>query len=125
MERCVYIYINLYTIIHSFKIKTHFYNSECQSVLLRFQLISLTGTIRGTSCERLFQELGLEPLKLRHWFRKLNLFYKISKKNLPRVSFRYFRQSITSVLQEVFKAATSRVSRSDLILPKIHFSQQL
>ena len=93
-------------------------------MLLRFQLISLTGTIRGTSCERL-QELGLEPLKSRRWFRKLNLFYKISKKNLPRVSFRYFRQSITSVLQEVLKAATSRVSRSDLILPKIHFSQQL
>ena len=39
--------------------------------------IVITGTIRGTSPEKLFQELELETLKLRRWFRKLYLFYKI------------------------------------------------
>ena len=32
--------------------------------------IAITGTIRGTSSENLFQELGLETLKSRRWFRK-------------------------------------------------------
>ena len=39
--------------------------------------IVITGAIRGTSSKKLFQELGLEPLKSRRWFRKLCLFYKI------------------------------------------------
>ena len=39
--------------------------------------MAITGTIRGTSPEKLFQELGLEILKSRRWFRKLYLFYKI------------------------------------------------
>ena len=33
--------------------------------------------IKGISSEKLFQELSLEPLKLRHLLRKLCLFYKI------------------------------------------------
>ena len=40
--------------------------------------IAITGAIRGTSSEKLFQELGLESLKSRRWLRKLCLFYKIS-----------------------------------------------
>ena len=39
--------------------------------------IAITGTIKGTSWKKLFQELGLETLKSRRWFRKLYLFYKI------------------------------------------------
>ena len=38
--------------------------------------IAITGAIRGTSSEKLFQELGLESLKSRGWLRKLCLFYK-------------------------------------------------
>ena len=33
--------------------------------------IAITGAIRDTSCEKRFQELGLESLKLRRWLRKL------------------------------------------------------
>ena len=32
--------------------------------------IAITGTIRGTSSDNLFQELRLETLKSRRWFRK-------------------------------------------------------
>ena len=39
--------------------------------------IAITGAIRGTSSEKLFQELALESLRSRRWFKKLCLFYKI------------------------------------------------
>ena len=49
--------------------------------------MAITGAIRGTSSEKLFQELGLESLKSRLWLRKLCLFYKFFHKNLPRIFF--------------------------------------
>ena len=49
--------------------------------------IAITGTIRGTSSEKLFQELGLETLKSRHWFRKLHLFHKILHSKSPSYLF--------------------------------------
>ena len=45
--------------------------------------ISITGAIRGTSSEKLYQELGLESLRSRRWLRKLCLFYKIYKNKSP------------------------------------------
>ena len=38
--------------------------------------------------EKLFQELGLESLKSRCWFRKLHLFYKILHSKLPSYLFK-------------------------------------
>ena len=38
---------------------------------------ALTGVIRGTSKGELYQELGLESLEKRRWYRKLCYFYKI------------------------------------------------
>ena len=39
--------------------------------------LAITGAIRGTSREKLYEELGLESLQLRRWFRKLSCFYKL------------------------------------------------
>ena len=39
--------------------------------------LTITEAIRGTSREKLYEELGLESLQLRHWFRKLFCFYKL------------------------------------------------
>ena len=50
-------------------------------------VIAITGTIKGTSSEKLFQELGLEILKSRRWFRKLYLFYKILHSKSPSYLF--------------------------------------
>ena len=36
--------------------------------------LAITGAIRGTSKEKLYQELGLESLQLRRWYRKLGMF---------------------------------------------------
>ena len=49
--------------------------------------IAITGAIRGTSSEKLFQELGLESLKSRRWLRKLCLFYKNFHKKSPLYLF--------------------------------------
>ena len=36
--------------------------------------LAITGAIRGTSKEKLYQKLGLESLQLRRWYRKLEMF---------------------------------------------------
>ena len=45
--------------------------------------IAITGAIRGTSSEKLYQELGLESLRSRRWLGKLCLCYKIYKNKSP------------------------------------------
>ena len=50
--------------------------------------LTITGTIRGTSTEKLYQELGLESLKSRRWFRKLCHFYKMFNEKPPSCLFK-------------------------------------
>ena len=45
--------------------------------------LAITGAIRGSSKEKLYQELGLEYLSSRRWYRKLCLFYKILNNKHP------------------------------------------
>ena len=49
--------------------------------------LAIAGAIRGTSSEKLYQELGLESLKSRRWFRKLCHFYKILNEKSPSYLF--------------------------------------
>ena len=55
--------------------------------------LAITGTIRGTSREKFFQELGLEFLQQRRWYRKLCLFFKIYKNQCPKYLFDIIPQS--------------------------------
>ena len=41
--------------------------------------LAITGAMRGTSKEKPFEELGLESLQHRRWYRKLYCFYRILK----------------------------------------------
>ena len=50
--------------------------------------IAITGTIRGTLPEKFFQELGLETLKSKRWFRKLYLFCKTLHSKPPSYLFK-------------------------------------
>ena len=45
--------------------------------------LAITGAIRGTSREKLYQELGFESLHDRRWFRKLCFYYKIRHNMCP------------------------------------------
>ena len=49
--------------------------------------LAITGAIRGTSTEKLYNELGLETLEKRRWYRKLCCFYKVYKSHSPKYLF--------------------------------------
>ena len=51
--------------------------------------MAITGVIRGTSNEKLSQELGLESLQWRYWYRKLGMFFKICKSKSPQYFFKW------------------------------------
>ena len=67
------------------------YNSAFHDKLESIQYnacLAITGAIRGTSTEKIYQELGLESLKSRRWFRKLCHFYKIFNEKSPSYLFK-------------------------------------
>ena len=45
--------------------------------------LAITGTIRGTSKEKLYQELGFETMKERRWFSRFCCFHKILNNQAP------------------------------------------
>ena len=65
------------------------YNNSFHQKLKSIQYnaaLAITGAIRGSSREKLYQELGLKSLKQR-WFRKLCHFLKITKNQSPKYLF--------------------------------------
>ena len=48
---------------------------------------AIIGAICGTSEEKLFEELVLESLQHKRWYRKLCCFYKILKDQYPKYLF--------------------------------------
>ena len=58
--------------------------------------LAITGTIRGTSKEKLYQEIGLESLQLRRRYRKLGIFYKIFKSKNPQYLFKLIPEKTSS-----------------------------
>ena len=66
------------------------YNSAFHDKLESIQYnacLAITGAIRGTSTEKIYQELGLESLKYTRWFRKFYHFYKIFNEKSPSYLF--------------------------------------
>ena len=49
--------------------------------------LAITGAVRGTSREKLCQELGFESLQKRRWYRKLCCLFKIINNRSPRYPF--------------------------------------
>ena len=41
--------------------------------------LAITGTVQGTSREKIYQELGLESLRARRWYWRLSCMFKIVK----------------------------------------------
>ena len=63
--------------------------------------LALTGAIRGTSKEKIYQELGLESLQIRQWYRKLCLFYKIYKNQSPSYLYNIILTTNSIILLEI------------------------
>ena len=77
------------------------YNASFHQKLEKIQYnacIAITGVIRGTSKEKIYQELGLESLASRRWFRKLCFFFKILKNKSPDYLFRIIPQRRSSYI---------------------------
>ena len=51
--------------------------------------LTITGAFRGSSKEKLYQELGFEYFSSRRWLRKLCLFYKIVENKSPNYLYNY------------------------------------
>ena len=50
--------------------------------------LAITGAIRGTSREKLYQELGLESPQKQHCYRKLCYFLKNIQRSISGLSFK-------------------------------------
>ena len=77
------------------------YNASFHQKLEKIQYnacIAITGAIRGTSKEKIYQELGLESLESRRWFRKLCFFFKILKNKSPDYLFKIIPQRRSSYI---------------------------
>ena len=49
--------------------------------------LAITGAIKGTSQTKLYQDLGLQSFKFRHWIRRFCTLFKIKSSALPRYLF--------------------------------------
>ena len=76
--------VKLLTIFSHQKIESLQYNAA----------LAITGAIRGTLKEKIYQELGLESLQQRQWYRKLCLFFKVYKNQCPKYLLDIIPQSI-------------------------------
>ena len=45
--------------------------------------LAITGTIQGTSCDKIYQGLGLESLKSRRWYKRLGCMFEIMNEKTP------------------------------------------
>ena len=58
--------------------------------------LAITGTIRGTSKEKLYNELGLESLQNRRLYRKLSFLYQVIANQSPSYLFNVIPKSNTT-----------------------------
>ena len=91
--------------------------------------LAITGAIKGTSRLKLYNEIGLEALKFRRWFRKLCTFYKIKSIGLPsylydlipKSSHMYSVEDVAMLYSriDIFKFFPSTISEWDKLDLKI------
>ena len=66
------------------------YNESFHAKLKSLQYntsLAITGAIKGSSTEKIYEELGLETLKSRRWYRKMSFLYKVLKNESPSYLF--------------------------------------
>ena len=49
--------------------------------------LAITGAIKGSSTEKMYEELALETLKSRRWYRRVSFLYKVLKNESPSYLF--------------------------------------
>ena len=102
------------------------YNALLHQKLEKIQYnacIVKTGAIRGSSKEKIYQELGLEFLESRRGFRKLCFFFKILKNKSPGYLLRIIPQRKPSYITR--NSDEIPLFKTKLIFTKIRFFQVL
>ena len=79
-------FVRPHIMVMSFIINLTSFHQKLESIQYNARL-AITGAIRGTSKERLYQELNIEPLQLRRWYRNLRMFYQIYQSKSPQYLF--------------------------------------
>ena len=96
-------------------------NNSFKEKLESFQYnvcLALTGAIRGTSKEKIYQNLGLESLRDLRWCRKLCLFCKVLEKGNPKYLF-----SLIRTRRSLY--STRNIHNTPLVNAKHNFFQKL
>ena len=87
--------------------------------------IAIAEAIRGTSSEKLFQELGLETLKSTRWLRKLCLFYKLITEKSPACLFQLIPENNTAYTTKSVQEVRSLFLKPKQTSSKIIYLLQL
>ena len=61
---------------------------------IQLSALAITGAIRGTSKEKIYQALGLNTLEKGRWYRKLCWFFKIFRNQSPKYLFNVISTSV-------------------------------
>ena len=56
--------------------------------------------VTGTSCDKIYQELGLESLKSRRWYKSLSCMFKIMKKGAPNYFINLIPKNVTQPVEQ-------------------------
>ena len=75
-------FVRPHIMVISFIINLTSFHQNLDSIQYNARL-AIPGAIRGTSKERPYQELNIELLQLRRWYRNLRMFYKIYQSKSP------------------------------------------
>ena len=65
------------------------FRKKLESVQYEAALVT-TGAMKGTSCDKIYKELGLESLESRRWYKRLSCMFKIMKKETPNYYYYYY-----------------------------------
>ena len=104
-------YYQAYNILFHQKLESIQYNSA----------LDITDAVRETSTEILYNELGLETLEKRRWYRKLCRFYKVCNRNSPKKLYlTLIPLPLVQITQEILIIFLN--SKSDITFFEIPFS---
>ena len=85
--------------------------------------VAITGAVRGTSREKLYQELGFESLQQRRWYRKLCCLFKTIKNQSSNYLFQYSPHQTPDIFHETQKIFPNFVQNMTFL--KTPFSPRL
>ena len=71
--------------------------------------LAITGAIQGTSRKKIYQELRLESLRARRWYKRLSCMFKIVKEEAPNY--------LINLIPKIQQNTRTRIKR----LPTFHF----